>query len=217
MVRSRISIAPGSRYGYLTVMGELPPRLNEHGKPLRMIQCMCDCGATKAIPIHPLTHGNTVSCGCFKRGFAIRMNTTHGGASDPAYHCWHSMIYRCGSSTYHGYHNYGGRGIRVCERWQSFNAFLEDMGPRPSPRYSIDRIDNDGNYEPGNCRWATRKQQHRNTRYNRMITHDGVTKCLTDWAASTGLSISSLRYRLNSGWPTKLALTLPPYTRFKLD
>ena len=106
--------------------------------------------------------------------------------------------------------DYAGRGITVCERWRtSFAAFLGDMGPRPTPQHSIDRIDNDGNYEPGNCRWATRSQQMRNTRCTRRITFNGETLGVRDWAERIGISTPGLFYRLEY-WPVDVALTAPP-------
>lgn len=108
------------------------------------------------------------------------------------------------------YADYGGRGIRVCERWaSSFEAFLADMGPKPGPEYSIDRIDVNGDYEPGNCRWATSGQQANNTRRNRRFTHDGLTMTLTEWAARIGISISALHGRLRR-MPAAKALSMPP-------
>ena len=115
---------------------------------------------------------------------------------------------RCLQRTNRGYKNYGGRGIRVCDRWiESFAAFLEDVGPKPGPKYSIDRIDNDGNYEPGNVRWATRIQQARNTRRNRMVTHDGKTLSLTEWAEIYGIPYHRLHSRVvKRGWPLDKAV-----------
>jgi hypothetical protein len=125
--------------------------------------------------------------------------------------CWQAMIDRCHDpkSTY--FAHYGGRGIRVCNRWrESFALFQADMGPRPSPIHSLDRIDNDGNYEPGNVRWATPREQGRNKRNNRMLTAFGRTQCLTDWAAERGLRIITLKDRLDKlGWDVERALTAP--------
>ena len=124
---------------------------------------------------------------------------------------WRGMLARCYSRTHHAYARYGGRGIAVCERWRaSFEAFLEDMGPRPSKRQSIDRIDNDGDYEPGNCRWATPRQQARNRRNNREITWRGETRTVAGWAEVLGLSKHALRHRLEAGWSIERVLTAPP-------
>jgi hypothetical protein len=106
--------------------------------------------------------------------------------------------------------NYGGRGISVCQRWaDSFEVFISDMGPRPSPKHSIDRIDNDGNYEPGNCRWATNLEQARNRRTNRVITLDGESLCLVDWAKRTGVDHRTISERLRKGWDERRAVLTP--------
>jgi hypothetical protein len=123
--------------------------------------------------------------------------------------CWAKMIQRCVNPRSNSYHNYGGRGIRVCARWlKSFDNFLADMGPKPSPKHSIERRDNDGDYTPSNCCWATRHEQHRNMRRNMWITLDGVTLCLKDWARRTGMDQMTIKGRLRRGWSVKDALTI---------
>ena len=104
---------------------------------------------------------------------------------------------------------YGGRGIRVCERWKSYEAFFADVGARPSAEHSLDRIDTNGHYEPGNVRWATRREQNRNHRYHRWLTHQGETKMLAEWAEETGIGRSTIHLRLKAGWSTERALTEP--------
>lgn len=123
------------------------------------------------------------------------MKRTHGMSRTAMYKRWRSMRNRCENPNAPVYKNYGGRGIRVCERWRDFELFAADMGPAPSG-CSIDRINNDGNYEPGNCRWATRADQNRNTRRVHLITHEGRTQCVADWALELGLSWTTARYRL---------------------
>jgi hypothetical protein len=120
------------------------------------------------------------------------------------------MIRRCTNPDSTGYARYGGRGITVCDRWrESFANFLADMGPKPTPRHTIDRINNDGNYEPGNCRWATGKEQCRNTRRNRYIEHDGRRMTQVEWCEETGMIKATLCCRLKSGWSVAAALTTP--------
>jgi hypothetical protein len=119
------------------------------------------------------------------------------------------MLRRCTTPTNPSYPSYGGRGVKVCDRWKdSFENFLADMGPRPEG-CSLDRIDNDGNYTPENCRWSTRREQNRNTQRTRMLTHPvtGVTRCLKDWARTLGITHSTLRERLARGWTLDRALT----------
>jgi hypothetical protein len=124
---------------------------------------------------------------------------------------WCQMINRCYYTTSVSYPNYGGRGITVCERWrQSFDNYMSDMGQPPSSLHQIDRIDNNGNYEPSNCRWVTRKEQNRNTRRNVFIEYLGQRLCLTDWADKVRIDRSLLRRRLLSGWSVERALTQKP-------
>jgi hypothetical protein len=115
----------------------------------------------------------------------------------------------CNPNTAH-YARYGGRGIKICEQWRSFSAFLADMGPRPGPEYELDRINNDGHYEPSNCRWATRAQQMRNTSYNRLLTINGVTKPARDWAAESPADYKTIYTRLFRGWSDEDAVMMPP-------
>lgn len=119
------------------------------------------------------------------------------------------MLRRCTNPSDVAWPYYGGRGITVCERWQSFEQFLEDMGPRPSDAHSIDRIDGNRGYEPGNCRWATKKEQSRNMRRNRMLTLKGVTKPLAAWADTSGINHKTILARLRGGWTIEDALTVP--------
>lgn len=123
-----------------------------------------------------------------------------------AYSVWSSMRRRCENPNNTRYANYGGRGITVCGRWAIFENFLEDMG-EPPPGLTLDRIDNNGNYDPKNCRWATRREQSHNSSNVKIITHDGKTLCIRDWERSLGLSAGALWHRLKNGWPLAKALT----------
>ena len=133
----------------------------------------------------------------------------HGMKDTPEWRVWASLRGRCNSQTHKAYHNYGDRGITVCERWESFENFLEDMGERPSSKHSIDRIDNDGPYSPENCRWATRNEQNRNKRTNRLLTHGGKTLCLAAWAEELSINYMTLLGRLKFGWSVEQAITTP--------
>ena len=141
------------------------------------------------------------------------MAKKHGHSESPTYQVWCRMRGRCLSPTNPDYRYYGARGISICQRWESFALFLEDMGERPSLNHSIERIDNNGNYEPGNCRWATRAEQSRNTRRTVYLTHDGRTMCLEDWARETGLNRGTINSRLKLGFSVAEALTLPTTRR----
>lgn len=132
----------------------------------------------------------------------------HGMRSSSEYRIWCNMRYRCLVPLDPAFKDYGGRGIGVCERWMKFENFIADMGPRPSSKHSLDRFpNNDGNYEPGNCRWATKSQQQRNTRKSKMLTFAGETLTLPDMAEKYGLRPKLLRRRLEHGWAIEKALT----------
>lgn len=118
------------------------------------------------------------------------------------------MRQRCENPKDEHYPDYGGRGIRVCERWQTYENFLEDMGAKPE-RMTLDRVRVEGHYEPGNCRWATVTEQNRNKRTNRMVTFRGETKCVAEWASAFGVSRNIILYRLDTGWSVEDALTTP--------
>ncbi len=123
----------------------------------------------------------------------------HGLRGCPEYKIWAAVKTRCHNANVNNYQNYGGRGIQMCERWENdFRTFLEDMGPRPSPKHSIDRIDNNGNYEPNNCRWATHIEQRRNTRRNHYLTYKSETLTLVEWSERTGIKAPTIRARINS-------------------
>ena len=138
----------------------------------------------------------------------------HGMREEPIYKVWQNMLTRCFDSGSRRFPHYGGRGITVCDEWKSFEAFLSDMGPRPSSKHSIDRINNDGNYEPGNCRWATVKEQCRNKSNNRMVTIHGVTRCMMEWCEILGIPSSTFSDRLRRQW-TDDRLVLPPRKKAK--
>lgn len=142
------------------------------------------------------------------------MKTTHGYTRNrktaPEYKAWSNAKSRCFNENFPGYYNYGGRGITMCLEWRlSFNTFLGDMGPRPSNQHSLDRIDNNGNYEPGNCRWVTRDVQSVNRRVNRHITYRDRTLCISEWSVELGVDRKTLEHRINSGWDVMLAFTTP--------
>ncbi len=159
--------------------------------------CICKCvSRTKCVVQGKLLRNNdTGSCGCLRRELPNR--TTHGKTKTSIYHIWISMKARCNNKMYIDYKNYGGRGISVCDRWlHSFENFYEDMGPKPTNKHTIDRINNNGNYEPRNCRWITRLDQANNKRSNIIITYKNKTQSLAHWCRELGLKYSTTYVKL---------------------
>ena len=201
-------MAPGERHSRLTFV-------RENGKTLahKLIGVFrCDCGVEKDIVLADVRSGRTQSCGCLNRDNVVATFTKHGeaatGSKSAEYKVWEGLKNRCRKESGRDWENYGARGITVCERWGVFENFLADMGRRPSPEHSIDRINNDGNYEPGNCRWATDFQQQRNTRKNVFVEVGGKRVTLAE-ACGTGGSARYFKvyariYKL--GWPVDRAL-----------
>jgi len=141
------------------------------------------------------------------------LTKTHGMSKSPTYRIWIALRRRCYVETASGFALYGGRGVRVCARWASFENFLSDMGERPSGDHSIDRIDNNGNYEPGNCRWATDTEQARNKRNNVLLTAHGTTKTMAEWTEQSSVTTGAITYRLRTGWSPEDAVSLPAGAR----
>lgn len=196
----------GQRFGRVTVIGSAGSR--SYGQSMKSRwHCKCDCGTEKVFDGSSLTTGDIVSCGCFARERIGKLTATHRMTETRVYRIWQAMLTRCRNKNTINYANYGGRGITVCERWLSFENFLADMG-HPEAGQSIDRINNDGNYEPQNCQWANRETQSRNKRNSRIISFNGETKTLGEWAKQLGMDQSSLRERLEK-WPLEISLTKP--------
>lgn len=172
--------------------------------------CDCSCGGQKWVIADALKSGATRSCGCLNN--EVRKAGRHGGSADGThtaeYNSWHSMKQRCKNPTDDCYAQYGGRGIEVCPRWdEDFAMFLSDMGRRPDGM-SLERINNNGHYQPGNCEWATPFKQSRNTSRNRLYTFNGETMCIADWCIRNGISHATLHHRIKH-WPLSRALTEP--------
>jgi hypothetical protein len=192
------------KYGHLTVVIVFwIPGKNTGRKHL----CRCDCGNYVNVDIRKLHNGHTKTCGCLNK----EIITKHSLCGTPAYRTWQKMKQRCYNKNHEHYNDYGGRGITVCERWlNSFENFYKDMGTKPSPKHSIERINNNGDYELSNCRWATTKEQRRNTRQTINVTFNGKTQCLSDWAKDLGFNVNTLYSRINvHGWSVEKTLTTP--------
>lgn len=182
--------------------------------------CKCQCGADHEAAGGKLRSGGVTSCGCAKPAACAAANIVHGdsarGKMTAEYRAWSNAIDRCERSSNKSFKYWGGRGISMCPRWrENFANFLADMGRKPSPAHMIDRIDNNGNYEPGNCRWATRKEQMRNRRNRRSITVEDRTMCLAEWSEEAGIKVSTIWQRLRNGWAPERAVTEP--ARAKID
>lgn len=197
----------GQRFGRLTVVRYADS--TKRGKARWL--CCCDCGGTASVLTTNLLRGSTQSCGCLQREAASKSNSSHGLSRCPEYKIWLSIRQRCSNPRNPNFPAYGGRGVRVCSRWDDFEAFLADMGPRPSYAHSLDRFPNQtGNYEPENCRWATAKEQGRNKTNNHLVTHNGQTKPLCQWCEELGLDYLRTRMRLGKGWTPERAFSQPP-------
>jgi hypothetical protein len=192
----------GQRFGELTVIEEAERGANGRIRWL----CKCSCGADTVKYPKNLRLGRATSCGCTGRNEIFK--TTHAQAGTPLYRRWAEMVKRTTNPNGARYADYGGRGITVCPEWrQSFEAFARDMGPTFQPGLTLERIDNERGYAPGNVRWATYREQARNTRRNHRVQFRGQNRILVEWCELLGLSYGAVRQRLYRGWPTERALT----------
>ena len=199
----------GRQFGRLRIIAYAGP--NIHGQA--SWRCICDCGQETVVVSQSLTKGDTQSCGCLAKELAAQRRQTHGMTRrTPEYGIWCGMRRRCYDANEPAYPRYGGRGILVCDRWlgrNGFANFLADMGLRTSPDHELERVDNAGPYSPENCKWATRTEQGRNKRNNRLVTFRGETLPLSVWAERTGLPYKTLHYRISKGWSAERTLTTP--------
>jgi hypothetical protein len=189
----------GERFGRLLVLREADRKNSS-----RAFACQCDCGAVVIIPLHNLRdkRGPTRSCGCLHRDGLTARNSRHGFCNTPEYQVWLNAASRCTDPNNKSYRHYGGRGITFCSEWKSdFTAFLREVGPRPSPDHTLDRIDNSRGYEPGNIQWATWSTQQRNKRSNIWINYAGDNRLLVEVCAETGFDCKLARARKKAGWP----------------
>lgn len=169
----------------------------------------CECGTEKPIRVDQVKSGTTKSCGCLNKELYKTRNVTHGMSKTNIYRAWVGMVDRCSNIKNSKYGDYGGRGITVCDRWLTFVNFFQDMGGRPFQNAEIDRINNNGNYEPNNCKWSTRTEQNRNKRDSAKVTFNGETKCLSEWAIIYNIDRGTLRSRLHRGWSFERSTTGP--------
>lgn len=197
MGTQRYEIEPGTVFGQLMTVGRAFRA--KHGY---RVWTVCTCGNLFLAYKASLLDGGTRSCECKKK----LGRPKHGKCCSKVYRAWYAMKTRCTNRNAPGYKNYGGRGITICERWQTFENFFADMGDVP-PGCSLDRIDNNKGYTPENCRWADRKTQARNRRFCVFLTHDGETKHINEWAEELGISTTTIRSRYVNGWTTEKIVT----------
>lgn len=194
----------GQTFNRWTVLSRA--KQSPHSRSTRW-RCKCACGTIGDIRSTQLRQGVSMSCGCLVIDIGNLKNKTHGHSQNgerkrsQAYEAWGSMKSRCLNAKHAAFARYGGRGIRICERWKSFENFLADMGEPPTKKHTLDRENNNGDYEPSNCRWATWKQQQQNRRNNRIIEFNGERRCAADWADKTGLSRYVIYWRIRQGMP----------------
>jgi hypothetical protein len=200
----------GQRFGGLVVVAEE----GRDARYKRKVRCLCDCGSVIVTWSHALLAGRSRSCGCRRAELLAARAYRHGESTrsymSPEYMAWQSMKARCTQPSTESYPYYGGRGIRVCDRWTgSFGLFLADVGRKPSPRHSLDRIDVNGDYEPGNVRWASAEVQANNMRNNRTITALGQSATLAQWSRMTGIPDDVIGTRLRRGWSGERSVSQP--------
>lgn len=197
---SRLIDLTGMRFGKLTVID----RSTERSHPRTPIwMCQCDCGNRTFVRGANLRSGNTESCGCLRADRTVK----HGQSKSREYNIWLAMIQRCVNPNNPSYHHYGGRGITVCESWRKFENFWSDMCDGYEPHLTIERINNDAEYSPENCRWATREEQAENKRTSKLYEFAGQMMSIKQWAIRLGISRKTLSERIRRGWGMERALT----------
>lgn len=202
-------------FGRLTTLGPaflLPIGRKGRRRTVQVCQCGCSKDSILLVGTNDFRTGNTLSCGCLQREQTSKAKKTHGRSKDKEYRIWASMVGRCRNPKDPRYSRYGGRGISVCDEWVSpdgFVVFISHIGPRPSSSHSLDRIDNEKGYVPGNVRWASASEQQNNKGSNRKITYDGKTQNMSQWAREKGMSCQTLSSRLRNGWTIDRAINTP--------
>lgn len=200
----------GLEFGRLKVVKRHPE--NDRTNRPRWV-CNCSCGAKTVVAGSCLASGNTKSCGCFNKDNPPRRR--HGMINSNEYDIWLKMRSRCDNAGDKRFARYGGRGIGYDPRWALFDNFISDMGIRPGPRFTLERIDNDRGYSKENCKWATYQEQARNKSTSRLVTIDGVTKCLAAWADTSPVRQQVIRARLRDKWTPRAAVSAPTGTKRK--
>ncbi len=218
MPQDRRQDLKGKRFGRLKVLlkSEDFPKADGGKEPGWV--CRCDCGKTVRVRAYTLLNGRTTSCRCRQKEWAKQRFTTHGLTRTRIYRIWNGIKTRTNNPNTIAFHCYGGRGIKMCKRWErSFENFVKDMGMPPTQKHCIDRKDCNDGYNPKNCRWVTQKEQTRNSRSNVVLALNGVSKCMGQWAEDSGVKYMTLYHRLARGWSLKKALTPRRFSRWDKD
>lgn len=208
-VKRKSKVEVGMRFGRLTVTGFFGVRKNHY-----LWDCVCDCGNTRTVQYDNLLSGSS-SCGCLRKELMRERRTIHGESRRPnetaefRTYCWAKD--RCNNPNNPKYHRYGGRGIEF--RFTSYPEFLAEVGRKPTPKHSLNRIDNDGHYEKGNVEWATNTEQQANTSRTRLITINGVTHCVSEWNRIKGFGKNTILARLERNWCESCAVNLPRHSK----
>jgi hypothetical protein len=193
----------GEKFGRMSIVSDEGLKGDKSGKRRRMLLCACDCGREKEVRMEDVVNGRTTSCGC-SRG-------SHGKSNTREYGIWAGMIGRCSNKNIASFKDYGAKGIMVCGKWRAFSGFWEDMMSGYADNLTIDRIDSDGDYEPGNCRWATMLEQQNNKTNNKKITLNGETMNISQWTRKMGLPPGTVWNRIYiGGWSPERAINTPP-------
>ena len=205
LTKRAVDIA-GQKFGRLFVLGPIKQTANSS----IVWRCQCDCGNIADVLGGSLRDGKTQSCGCYNRESSRERVYSHGMKGTRIYRIWNAMKARCKYPSSPSYENYGARGVSVCQQWQDsfedFHFYVAQLPHFDEDGYSLDRIDNDGNYEPGNIKWSTRAEQSSNKRNNLLITFNGKTQCVAAWSREVGVPTGTIAYRIRHGWPIERAL-----------
>jgi len=199
----------GQKFGRLTVVRYHSTKVFPSGQSKPQWLCKCDCGESVVVYGAHLRRQSTQSCGCLQREKTSSANRIHGKSEHRLYHIWENIRERCNCPTVKNWMDYGGRGITVCERWDNFQAFYDDMAATYKPGLSIERKDNNKGYSPENCKWATRIEQANNRRTNRLLFFNGQILNESQWSKITGLSRTLISTRLKAGWTIQKTLGTP--------
>lgn len=205
-------ITPGERFARWTALDRTESRTYPSGATIHFRWCRCDCGKEQWVSEYKLRTGHSRSCGCLQAEVTTERSLTHGrsrrGAIARVYRIWRNMLTRCTNPNGKDYASYGGRGITVCKRWESFENFLEDMGEPPS-HLTLDRLDNNAGYSKENCAWRTPVDQARNRRNTIKLTFGGLTLSLKEWAERLNVDYTVLRARFYAKWTVEEILAVP--------